>query len=143
MFLYVSPVTVLKKRPALSILLYTSYLLLLNLLEPTFQTEEQGLALTRWYLISPASRKDTIGVSVNTLLAIKSTYRYLKSSLIFLAKRVSLESNVTAKGAALVEFSRIIFFFQKLAVSFVLWTSSLDTNEQNNWEKLKLRLKKR
>ena len=143
MFLYVSPVTVLKKRLALSILLYTSYLLLLNLLEPTFQTEEQGLALTRWYLISPASRKDTIGVSVNTLLAIKSTYRYLKSSLIFLAKRVSLESNVTAKGAALVDFSQIIFFFQKLAVSFVLWTSSLDTNEQNNWEKLKLRLKKR
>ena len=57
-----------------------------------------------------ALRKDPIGVGVNTALTSKAICRYLESSLIFLAKNVSLGWNVTTKGTPLVASSRVLFF---------------------------------
>ena len=65
-----------------------------------------------------SSYKDPIGVGVNTALTSKAICRYLESSLIFLAKNVSLGWNVTTKGTPLVESSRVLFF--QLPVSFIL-----------------------
>ena len=88
----------------------TSHLILLHFLEPIFFSIGWSLALTRESLNFLALRKDPIGVGVNTALTSKAICRYLESSLIFLAKNVSLGWNVTTKGTPLVESSRVLFF---------------------------------
>ena len=86
---------------------------LLHFLEPTFRPNRQSFALTSQPLIFLALRKHTIGVDVNTALTSKSICRYLESSLIFLAKNVSLGWNVTTKGTSLAESSRVLTVFSK------------------------------
>ena len=55
--------------------------------------------------------KDAIDVGVNKALTSKSKFRYLESYLIFLAKSVSLEWNVTTKGTPLVESFHVLPVF--------------------------------
>ena len=65
-------------------------------------------------------QKYTIDVGVNSVLTSKSIYRYLESSLIFLAKNISLGWNVTTKGTPLVESSDVLSVFPKAIRLFVL-----------------------
>ena len=110
----------LEKRSVLSILFHSLHLLLLHFPERTFHSKGQSLTLTRQSLSFLELQKNTIDVGVKTEWTSKSICRHFESSLIFLAKNVSLGWNVTTKGTLLVESFRVLSVFQKLPVSFAL-----------------------